>query len=60
MAYIQMDVKQVRSYCEAIFEKMGFTGQESRGITDVLLTADLYGIESHGVQRLIRYYGALE
>lgn len=26
----------------------------------MLLTADLYGIESHGIQRLIRYYKAME
>lgn len=55
-----MDAGKVRAYCEAVFEKMGFTAEESRVVTDVLLTADLYGIESHGVQRLIRYYGAVE
>lgn len=60
MAYINLDVKTMRRYCEDIFERVGFTQQESADIVDVLLTADLYGIESHGVQRLIRYHLAIE
>ena len=60
MAYINLDVAALRKYCEDIFKKRGYTEQESADITDVLLTADLYGIESHGVQRLIRYHLAIE
>lgn len=60
LAYINLDVAAVRKYCEDIFEKRGFTKSESIDITDVLLTADLYGIESHGIQRLIRYHNAIE
>ncbi len=60
MGYVNLNVDSVRKYCERIFEKRGFSMEESRDITDVLLTADLYGIESHGIQRLIRYHNAIE
>ena len=39
-----------------VFKKMGFNDSESEIISDVLLTSDLYGIESHGMQRMVRYY----
>ncbi len=60
MAYTNLDVESVRNFCENIFIKRGYTKEESADITDVLLTADLYGIESHGIQRLIRYHLAIE
>lgn len=60
MAYVNLDAKIVRKYCEDIFVKRGFSEKESQDIVDVLLTADLYGIESHGIQRLIRYHKAIE
>jgi LDH2 family malate/lactate/ureidoglycolate dehydrogenase len=53
--YKQIDTKKVRVFCEALFSSYGFSHDESRTITDVLLRADLYGIESHGIQRLVRY-----
>jgi len=53
--YRQIDTKKLRKFCEAIFKSYGFTEEESKTICDVLLKADLYGIESHGVQRLVRY-----
>lgn len=60
MAYINLNVDALRKYCEDIFCKRGYSVEDSKAITDVLLTADLYGIESHGVQRLIRYHLAIE
>jgi L-2-hydroxycarboxylate dehydrogenase (NAD+) len=60
MGYINLDVHSVRRYCEAIFIKRGYSARDSADIADVLLTADLYGIESHGIQRLIRYHLAIE
>ena len=38
----------------------GFNDEESAEIKDVLLTADLYGIESHGMQRMVRYDKGIE
>ncbi len=60
MGYVNLDVSATRRFCEDIFKKRGFSEQESVDFVDVLLTADLYGIESHGVQRLIRYHLAIE
>ena len=34
--------------------------EESGIITDVLLTTDLYGFESHGMQRMVRYHKGIE
>ncbi|MBQ8095145.1 MAG: Ldh family oxidoreductase [Clostridia bacterium] len=41
----------------SVFKAEGFTDEESSEIADVLLTADLFGIESHGAQRLMYYHG---
>ena len=54
--YNQVDTKKARVFCEEVFCAYGFSAGESRIITDVLLRADLYGIESHGMQRLVRYH----
>ena len=59
MSYTNLPIEKARTYCETIFQKHGFTPEESRGITDVVLTADLYGIESHGIQRMIRYHNSI-
>ena len=42
-----------------IFAAYGFDAEKSEGITDALLSADLCGIESHGIQRMIRYDDAI-
>lgn len=60
MAYLHISPKEAGAFCEEVFSKYGFSRQESHDITDVLLTADLYGIESHGIQRLVRYVQAIE
>ncbi len=60
MGYQHVPVANVRGYCEALFKRCGFSRAESETITDVLLVADLFGIESHGVQRLIRYDQAIK
>lgn len=40
--------------CE-IFRRYGYSDEDSRKITDVILTSDRYGVESHGVNRLTLY-----
>lgn len=39
----------------AIFEKYGYSKEDSEKITDVILTSDRYGIESHGCNRMTLY-----
>ncbi len=56
MQYYRLPYEKVRAFCEQVFAGYGFTETESEQITSVLLEADLSGIESHGIQRLIRYH----
>lgn len=54
--YRLLPYRTLVDFCRAVFARYGFTEAESAQITDVLLAADLAGIESHGIQRLIRYH----
>ena len=49
----------VRDLVRAIFQAHGFAPADADAIADVILLADLYGIESHGVQRMLRYHRAI-
>lgn len=60
MPYVHVPCQGLTQYLEKVFERCGFSEQNSHDIVDVLITADLFGIESHGVQRLIRYYKAIK
>ena len=55
MAYHYLDYAQLHAFCAAAFRSYGFDEKTSGEITDILLAADLNGIESHGVQRMVRY-----
>jgi len=59
MNSVKCEIKQLEKFCCDVFEKLGFSASDAAKITDVLILADLYGIESHGTQRLIRYYKAI-
>jgi len=50
-----IDTVKAKKFCEKLFRAYGFSDEQSLIITDVLLRADLYGIESHGIHRLVRY-----
>ena len=58
--YLNYPVELLDRFCMEAFGRFGFTEEESRIITDVLLLSDLYGIESHGMQRLVRYHKCIE
>ena len=60
MAYVRYSYEQLHTFCCDAFEKFGFSAKEAETITDVLLLSDLYGIESHGMQRLVRYHKTIE
>ncbi len=57
---IRYSYEQLKNFCETAFTKIGFSADDSRIITDVLLLSDLYGIESHGMQRVVRYHKGIE
>ena len=60
MAYATWSLATLERFCTDVFEAFGFDKTQSDQISDVLLTADLYGIESHGMQRMVRYHKGLE
>jgi len=58
--YVNYSYETLKTFCTDAFKKFGFNDEESAIIVDVLLTSDLYGIESHGMQRLVRYHKGIE
>lgn len=56
MTYTKVKYEELKKMCDLVFEKFGFQLEDSETITDVLLLSDLFGIESHGIQRLVKYY----
>lgn len=54
--YFTYTYEQLKVFCEDAFQKFGFSAKEAAIITDVLLLSDLYGIESHGTSRLVKYH----
>ncbi len=56
MQYHHVEYSALHKFCVKAFQGYGFNEEEATQITDVLLAADLSGIESHGVQRMIRYH----
>ncbi len=47
-------------FCQKVFEKMGVPSKDAFTTSEVLVLADLRGVESHGVARLRRYYTGLK
>ncbi|MCI2062043.1 MAG: Ldh family oxidoreductase [Eubacteriaceae bacterium] len=60
MSHVKFSYEILDAFCKEAFGKFGFSDEECAIITDVLLTSDLYGIESHGMQRLSRYHKGIE
>lgn len=60
MGYQYWSYETLDRLCMDAFQKFGFTEAEAGIIRDVLLTSDLYGIESHGMQRMVRYHKCIE
>lgn len=56
MQYHRVSYEKLVKFCVECFKGYGFDEKQAGQITDVLLAADLSGIESHGIQRLIRYH----
>src|SRR5881296_2270071 len=52
--------KPLRRFCEQVLVKLGVPAEDARVTTDVLVLADLRGIDSHGVARLGRYVNGLK
>lgn len=50
----------LRAYMERVFAAEGFSARNAAQIADVLMQADLFGIESHGAQRMMYYHRNIE
>ena len=59
MSSVRYSYEQLKKFCCDAFTGFGFQPVEAEQITDVLLLSDLYGIKSHGTQRLTRYHKAI-
>lgn len=55
MNFITFPERQLRSFTEQVFLKMGCSEAHATLAADVLLRSDLRGIDSHGVARLVGY-----
>lgn len=60
LEYYSFSYDNLKRFCIDAFKQFGFTEEQSGIITDVLLLSDLYGIESHGMQRMVRYHKGIE
>ncbi len=60
MSSVKFSYEKLERFCRDAFIKFGFTSEEAAQISDVLLLADLYGVKSHGTQRLVRYHKSIE
>jgi LDH2 family malate/lactate/ureidoglycolate dehydrogenase len=55
MMETRYDFQKLKLWVQHIYEAYGFSEKNSRIIAQSIVTTDLYGIESHGVQRLAMY-----
>jgi LDH2 family malate/lactate/ureidoglycolate dehydrogenase len=51
--------ERLKGFCVRVFQKMGVPEEDARITADVLVAADLRGVDSHGVARLRRYKDGL-
>lgn len=56
---IRVPAEDLTNFCLRVFQKLGIPEQDARITSDVLVMADLRGIDSHGVARLRRYVDGL-
>ena len=51
--------ESLSDFCARVFQTMGVPEEDARITAEVLVTADLRGVDSHGVARLRRYVNGL-
>ena len=55
----RIPVAALHTFCTRVFEKLGVPPEDAALTSEVLLSADLRGVDSHGVARLPRYVNGL-
>jgi LDH2 family malate/lactate/ureidoglycolate dehydrogenase len=58
--YERFEADELRVFCSKVLRKLGVSVEDSRIVADVLVEADLRGIDSHGVARMNRYVSGIE
>ena len=58
--YIRVHCDDLKRFCIEIFSKLGLKAEDADSAADVLVTADMRGIESHGVGRLKYYFDRIQ
>jgi len=56
---VRVRAERLKDFCVRVFQKMDVPEENARITAEVLVTADLRGIDSHGVARLRRYRDGL-
>lgn len=56
-AWPRVDAERLRAFVAALLERLDLRKQDARVVADVLVEADLRGIESHGVAALVSHAG---
>lgn len=51
-----VSAQELRAFMERVYRAEGFEQADAAAIADVLMQADLFGIESHGAQRMMYYH----
>ncbi len=55
-----IDVDMLKDFMRTVFIKLGVPNKDAEIIADVLITSDLRGVESHGIQRCKMYYDRIK
>jgi len=55
-----VEAEPLTGFCQQVFEKLGVPAEDAYTTSEVLVLADLRGVDSHGVARLRRYYNGLK
>ena len=58
--FVYIQEEKLNAFCQDAFEGFGFTPEDAGIIKDVLMMSDMYGIQSHGMQRVVRYHKGIE
>ena len=60
MADIRVEWKRLQSFTAAVFERAGLSAEDAAIEAEVLVWANLRGVDSHGVQRVAGYVHSVE
>ena len=57
---VKIDYRILKSFMKDVFIKLGVPRKDVEIVADVLITSDLRGIDSHGIQRCKMYYDRIK